>query len=80
MGCFVSKDVKRTKEEKLNQMILDLHREINRLKLISDRIALDNILLKEKISFLELEHKRISIQCVVIIFKNSSIKIGTNLL
>lgn len=61
MGCFVSKNVKRAREEKLNQMILDLHKEVNRLKSISDRIALDNILLKEKISFLELEHKRISI-------------------
>lgn len=61
MGCFYSKNVKREKKENLDQMIYELHKEINRLKTISDKIAFDNVFLKEKFSFLELERKRISV-------------------
>lgn len=61
MGCFYSKNVKREKKENLVQMIYELHKEINRLKSISDKIAFDNVFLKEKFSFLELERKRISV-------------------
>ena len=43
MGCFYSKNVKREKKENLDQMIYELHKEINRLKSISDKIAFDNV-------------------------------------
>ena len=61
MGCFVSKNAKREGELALNQTVCDLHKEINRLKSISDKISFDNAFLKEKISFLELQHKRASV-------------------
>ena len=61
MGCFVSKNAKREGELALNQTVRDLHKEINRLKSISDKISFDNVFLKEKISFLELQHKRVSV-------------------
>ena len=61
MGCFNSKIIQKEREKHLNQMIYELHKEINRLKSISDKIAFDNVFLKEKISFLELERKRISV-------------------
>jgi hypothetical protein len=60
MGCFVSKNDK-TNKEKINDMIYELHTEINRLKSISDKISFDNVYLKEKLSFMELEHKRMSV-------------------
>lgn len=59
MGCFVSKNDK-TNKEKINDMIYELHTEINRLKSISDKISFDNVYLKEKLSFMEL-HKRMSV-------------------
>ena len=61
MGCFNSKFIQKEREKHLNQTICELRKEINRLKSISDKIAFESIYLKEKISFLELERKRISI-------------------
>lgn len=61
MGCFVSKNAKREGELSLQQTVSELHKEISRLKSISDKISFDNVFLKEKISFLELHHKRISV-------------------
>ena len=56
MGCFVSKNIKK---EDINIILFELHNEINRLKRISDKIPLDNLLLKDKINFLELQHIRV---------------------
>lgn len=56
MGCFVSKNIKK---EDINIILFELHNEINRLKRISDKIALDNLLLKDKINLLELQHIRV---------------------
>ena len=61
MGCFMSKNAERERALAINQTVGDLHREINRLKSISDKISFDNVFLKEKISFLELQHKRVSV-------------------
>lgn len=57
MGCFVSKNIK--KKEDINKILSELHNEITRLKRISDKIAFDNVLLKDKIYLLELQHIRV---------------------
>tara|TARA_Y100000996_G_C22383989_1_gene586285 strand:- start:3 stop:182 length:180 start_codon:yes stop_codon:yes gene_type:complete len=57
MGCFVSKNIK--KEDDINKILSELHNEITRLKRISDKIAFDNALLKDKIYLLELQHIRV---------------------
>ena len=51
MGCFVSKNDK-TNKEKINDMIYELHTEINRLKSISDKISFDNVYHSKYIKFI----------------------------
>lgn len=61
MGCFMSKRYHDNTEAELHTIVYELRNEIARLKTISNKISYDNILLKEKLSFQEIDKIRMSI-------------------
>lgn len=61
MGCFSSKDIQAQENEILHNVINELNYDIKRLQSVTNRIAYDNVMLKEKLYHLEFERKRISI-------------------
>lgn len=61
MGCFSSKNIQAQENEILRNVINELNYDIKRLQSVTNRIAYDNVMLKEKLYHLELENRRISI-------------------
>lgn len=63
MGCYHSKQTRteRRRQQELYNIVSDIHLEMLRIKSLSNHISYNHTRMLDKLSFIELDHKRVTI-------------------